>query len=132
MYPCRASHKAGDFEGTLVGDLTQDCDMGDSLAPHLMLAVMWAALANTVPAAFWAVAFLLQPENAEHKQRALASLCPEPHTETCIEVRYDPGADDTSAIYACYIVTYVKYTDAKCLAKAHLYLPSYIKQCEHQ
>ena len=60
--------------------------MSDSLAPHVMLAVMWAALANTVPAAFWAVAFLLQPENAEHKQRALASLCPEPDTATYSQV----------------------------------------------
>ena len=86
MYLCRASHKAKHFEGTLVGGLIQDCDMGDSLAAHVMLAVMWAALANTVPAAFWAVAFLLQPENAEHKQRALAPLSPEPATATCVEV----------------------------------------------
>ena len=107
MYLCRASHTAGQFEGTLVGGLIQDCDMGDSLAAHVMLAVMWAALANTVPAAFWAIAFLLQPENAEHKRRALASLCPEPDTATCIEVRYDPGAAYTCTIYACYIVMYL-------------------------
>ena len=89
---CRASHKAGHFQGTLIGGLIQDCDMGDSLAAHVMLAVMWAALANTVPAAYWAVAFLLQPENAEHKLRALASLYPEPDTATYVEVWYGPGA----------------------------------------
>ena len=101
--------------------------MRDSLAPHVMLAVMWAALANTVPAAFWAVAFLLQPKNAEHKQRALASLCPEPDTATYVEVRCDPGAACTCTICACKI--YVQCTDAMCLAKAHLYLLEYFMQC---
>lgn len=33
--------------------------------------------ANTVPATFWALAFLLLPENAHHKQQILSSLqCP--------------------------------------------------------
>ena len=82
----RASHKAGHFEGTIIGGLIQDCDMSDGLAPHVMLAVMWAALANTVPAAFWAVAFLLQPDSAEHRQRALAPLCPAPDTATYLQV----------------------------------------------
>ena len=83
---CRASHKAGHLEGTVIGRLIQDCDMSDSLTPHVMLAVMWAALANTVPAAFWAVAFLLQPENVGHKQRALASLWPKPDAATYQQV----------------------------------------------
>ena len=108
MCLCRASHKAGHFEGTLIGGLIQDCNMGDSLAPHVMLAVMWAALANTVPAAFWVVAFLLQPENVEHKQRALASLCPEPATVTYVEVCYSPGAANTCTAYACYLIMYDK------------------------
>jgi hypothetical protein len=48
--------------------------MPPDLAPAAMLAVMWAALANSVPAAFWAAAFLLLPENAPHLAAVLAQL----------------------------------------------------------
>lgn len=60
--------------------------MDASLAPHVMLAVMWAALANTVPAAFWSVAFLLLPENAQHRQRALGLLPAKPDTQAYVQV----------------------------------------------
>lgn len=68
---CRASYLAGHLEGSIIGGLIRDCHMGASLAPHIMLAVMWAALANTVPAVFWSVAFLLQPEHLHHRRTAV-------------------------------------------------------------
>lgn len=37
----------------------------------MLLAVLWASQANTVPATFWAIAFLLLPENQHHKTEAL-------------------------------------------------------------
>ena len=60
--------------------------MGASLAPHVMLAVMWAALANTVPAAFWSVAFLLLPEHARHRQRCLEALPFKSDIPACVQV----------------------------------------------
>ena len=61
--------------------------MGASLAPHVMLAVMWAALANTVPAAFWSVAFLLLPEHAQHRQRCLGDLPAKFDIQASVQVR---------------------------------------------
>jgi len=83
---CRESYWAGQLEGTVIGNLIKECDMDASLAPHVMLAVMWAALANTVPAAFWSVAFLLLPENAQHRQRALMLLPATPDTQAYVQV----------------------------------------------
>ena len=83
---CRESYWAGQLEGTVIGNLIRECDMDASLAPHVMLAVMWAALANTVPAAFWSVAFLLLPENEQHRQRALESLPTKPDTQAYVQV----------------------------------------------
>ena len=60
--------------------------MGASLTPHVMLAVMWAALANTVPAAFWSVAFLLLPEHAQHRQRCLRALPAAPDGRAYVQV----------------------------------------------
>ena len=75
MLACyRASYLAGHLEGSIISGLIRNCHMGASLAPHVMLAVMWAALANTVPVAFWSVAFLLQPEHLHHTRRALEPI----------------------------------------------------------
>ncbi len=73
-----------------MGSLIRDCDMGASLAPHVMLAVMWAALANTVPAAFWSVAFLLLPEHAQHRRRCLEALPAKPDIQACVQVSQQP------------------------------------------
>lgn len=45
-----------------------------TLAPNLLLALIWASQANTVAATFWALAFLILPENAPHRQRVLREL----------------------------------------------------------
>ena len=34
----------------------------------MLLAVLWASQANTVPTAFWAVGFLLLPENRKYAE----------------------------------------------------------------
>lgn len=60
--------------------------MGASLAPHVMLAVMWAALANTVPAAFWSAALLLLPEHAQHRRRCLKALPATPDCQAYVQV----------------------------------------------
>ena len=64
--------------------------MDASLAPHVMLAVMWAALANTVPAAFWSVVFLLLPEHAQHRQRCQEALPAKPDIQAYVEVSQRP------------------------------------------
>ena len=40
----------------------------------MMLAILWASLANAVPATFWSLAFLLLPENKPHLDAALSEL----------------------------------------------------------
>ena len=70
--------------------------MGASLAPHVMLAVMWAALANTVPAAFWSVAFLLLPEHAQHRQRCLENLPSMPDLQASVQVSKQSGETPAS------------------------------------
>ena len=71
---CRASLQAGDFGGTVVGEQMAGAGMPPDLAPAAMLAVMWAALANSVPAAFWSTAFLLLPTHAQHLNAVRAQL----------------------------------------------------------
>ena len=66
--------KAGDFEGTVAGAQLAEMGMPPDLAPAVMLAVLWASLANTVPAAFWALAFLLLPSHAQHLDAVLLEL----------------------------------------------------------
>lgn len=46
----RASLAAEDFKGELIGDLIRQSSMEPDLAPNVMLAVLWAALSNSVPA----------------------------------------------------------------------------------
>ncbi len=84
---CRASHLAGHLEGSIIGGLIRDCHMCASLAPHVMLAVMWAALANTVPAAFWSVAFLLQPEHLHHRRRAVQPVWGQNDVQEYVQVQ---------------------------------------------
>jgi cytochrome P450 len=60
----RASLAAGHFEGSLAGGLLADSGLPRACQPSFLLSLLWALLANTLPAAFWATAFLLLPENA--------------------------------------------------------------------
>ena len=43
--------------------------------------VSWASQANTAPATFWTIAFLLLPENAAHMQQCLSELSQEEEEE---------------------------------------------------
>jgi cytochrome P450 len=54
----------GDFEGTCAGELAARSGVRKGLQPNLLLSVMWASQANSMPAFFWALAFLLVPENS--------------------------------------------------------------------
>lgn len=60
------SYKKGDFKGSTVDALIQGCGLPDACVPNMLLAVLWASQANTTPAVFWGVAFLLLEENAHH------------------------------------------------------------------
>lgn len=40
---------AGHFDGTVVGELLAECDIGVGEAPHVLLAVLWASMV-TAPA----------------------------------------------------------------------------------
>jgi cytochrome P450 len=42
--------------------------------PNLLLAVLWASQANSMPALHWSLAFLLLPEQAAARQKVLAEL----------------------------------------------------------
>ena len=35
---------AGHFDGTVVGELLAECDIGAGEAPHVLLAVLWASM----------------------------------------------------------------------------------------
>ena len=41
---CRQSVAAGHFDGTIVGELMAECDIGAGEAPHVLLAVLWASM----------------------------------------------------------------------------------------
>ncbi len=69
----RESLLKGDFEGTVVGHLLSRCGMEERYAPNMLLAVLWASLANTLPAAFWSTAFLLLPEQATWREAVISS-----------------------------------------------------------
>jgi cytochrome P450 len=69
-----ASYRGGHFEGSAVGALIQGCGLPPRCVPSMLLAVLWASQANTVPAAFWSVAFLLLPENAGHLAAVRAAV----------------------------------------------------------
>jgi cholesterol 7alpha-monooxygenase len=45
--------------------------MPERSIPNMLLAVLWASQANTVPATFWALAFLLLPAHAKHLSEAM-------------------------------------------------------------
>ncbi|KAK9866545.1 hypothetical protein WJX84_008214 [Apatococcus fuscideae] len=64
----RQSLACGDLEGQVVGQLLHQVPMPQQATPHILLAVLWASLANTVPATFWTLAYLLQPEHAHHME----------------------------------------------------------------
>lgn len=63
-----------DFEGELIGDLIRQSAIEPDLAPNVMLAVLWAALSNSIPAAFWSTAFLHLPQHRSHLALVLKSL----------------------------------------------------------
>ncbi|KAG2434321.1 hypothetical protein HYH02_012343 [Chlamydomonas schloesseri] len=70
-----AADGRGLFAGTPAGQLLErTAGLPAALRPNLLLAVMWASQANTVPATFWAAGFLLLPENAHHRAAVLAEL----------------------------------------------------------
>lgn len=77
----RISWTEGHFEDTVVGQLLHSVPDLHPIAPHVLLALLWASLANTVPAAFWALAFLLLPEHQHYKQQVLAS-CQQYHSQS--------------------------------------------------
>lgn len=60
----RSSLAAGDFAGTPVGALLAECGITQRWQPNLLLSVLWASQANSMPALFWAVAFMALPEQA--------------------------------------------------------------------
>lgn len=51
---CRRSVAAGHFDGTVVGELMTGCDIGAAEAPHVLLAVLWAAMVTSTESFPWA------------------------------------------------------------------------------
>ena len=49
-------------------------DLRAELAPNMLLAILWASQANTVPATFWSLAMLLLPENKDYRSKVLSEL----------------------------------------------------------
>lgn len=67
-------HEREGFKTTTAGMLLEQSGIRSGLAPNMLLAVLWASQANTVPATFWALAFLHLPENQHHLSRVKADL----------------------------------------------------------
>ncbi|KAL4517297.1 hypothetical protein Ndes2526B_g00518 [Nannochloris sp. 'desiccata'] len=84
------SYLSGDFAGFMIGDLIQVSGMPPHAVPNMILAVLWASQANTVPTAFWTIGFLLLPE---HKSTYLQQ----------IRASIDQGRGDSSTLpsFAC-------------------------------
>jgi len=59
------SYLCGDFAKSTIGDLIQVSEMPRHAIPNMVLALLWASQANTVPTAFWTLGFLLLPENKD-------------------------------------------------------------------
>ncbi|GLI64265.1 hypothetical protein VaNZ11_007480 [Volvox africanus] len=71
----RLADGRGLFKGTPAGELLdRTTGLPLHLRPNLLLALLWASQANSIPAAFWSTAFLLLPENALHKASVLEEL----------------------------------------------------------
>ena len=63
----KISYENGDFnDGSVVGQLITASAMTPSAVPNMLLAVLWASQANTVPTAFWTIGFLLLPEHKHY------------------------------------------------------------------
>ncbi|GIL67327.1 hypothetical protein Vafri_20647 [Volvox africanus] len=71
----RLADGRGLFKGTPAGELLdRTTGLPPHLRPNLLLALLWASQANSIPAVFWSTAFLLLPENASHKASVLEEL----------------------------------------------------------
>ena len=62
----RLSYERGHFKGTAAGELLRRSSMPAALAPNVLLSFLWASMDNIVPSAFWTLAFLQLPEQAQH------------------------------------------------------------------
>lgn len=60
----------------MAGQLLAQCGMEEQYSANLLLAVLWASLANTIPAAFWSLAFLLLPEQDGWRQAVISACTP--------------------------------------------------------
>ncbi|KAG1666305.1 hypothetical protein FOA52_004786 [Chlamydomonas sp. UWO 241] len=69
-----AAHQSDGFGDTTAGRLVASAGLRPALAPNMLLAVLWASQANTVPATFWTTAMLLLPEHAKHAHRVVEEL----------------------------------------------------------
>jgi cytochrome P450 len=63
-----------DFIGSTIGDLIQESGMPPHAVPNMLLAILWASQANTVPTAFWTLGFLLLPENKKSYLNEITAL----------------------------------------------------------
>ena len=85
-----------------------------ALVPNLLLAVMWASQANTIPATFWTVAFLLMPENNRHLDKVLFDMSTymQKGNNSCV-VHSATCHTTVSAMWSCYHVTSAFMTSLK-------------------
>ena len=68
------THASGQLVGTVVDALVQACELPAEAIPAMLLAVLWASQANSAPAAFWCLGFLLLPENRRHREAVEAQI----------------------------------------------------------
>ncbi|GAX85351.1 hypothetical protein CEUSTIGMA_g12768.t1 [Chlamydomonas eustigma] len=62
------------FRETTCGKLVEMSGLRSTLVPHMLLAVLWASQANTVPATFWSLAMLMLPENKDYAETVLSDV----------------------------------------------------------
>jgi cytochrome P450 len=83
------SLESGDLDGTVAGELAARSGVRPALQPSLLLSVLWASQANSMPAFFWALAFLLRPENKGWLERVREAAAAQ-----------EAGADDVDGTVA--------------------------------
>lgn len=101
----KESLSAGHFEDTTMDVLFHDHGLPMSCAHNLLLAMLWASQGNTIPAAFWAVSFLLLPENKKYMDEIRGQIVDVHHNDRLMynQVLIDMACDTSSLLYKCCV-----------------------------
>jgi 24-hydroxycholesterol 7alpha-hydroxylase len=99
------SYLSGDFldnnHHSVVGDLIQVSNMPPHAVPNMLLAVLWASQANTVPTAFWTLGFLLLPKNKSSYLKDIRASINNENNDSNESKLLDLACDSSSLLIKC-------------------------------